>query len=212
MDNIPKRQTAYKLWIKDLHSGIANVDETTQLKAFEIKGKNVVRVNILGSIIEFFIQDNYGSMTIDDGSAQIRLKLWNEDVGLIKNKQIGDFVMVVGRLTDFNNERYVRPEIVRNMNFDWALLRRVELNKEFGAPSKEEKVVLVKEKEIPKEVEPTLKAREIILNTIEKIEEANEEDLVSACGMPKDKVMFALYELLKEGEVFSPKKGYYSLV
>ena len=212
MENIPKRQTAFKFWIKDLYSGIAKVDETTQLKAFVVRDKSVVRVNILGNIIEFFVQDNYGSMTIDDGSAQVRLKVWNEDIDLIKDKQIGDFVMVVGRLSDFNNERYVRPEIIRNMNFDWALLRRLELNKEFGLPLKEEKVVLKKEVEVPNEVEPTLKAREIILNTIEKNEEAGEEELVNACGMPKDKVMFALYELLKEGEIFSPKKGYYSLV
>ena len=212
MDNIPKRQTAYKFWIKDLYSGIPKVDEITQLKAFEVRRKNVVRVNILGNIIETSVQDNYGSMTIDDGSAQVRLKVWNDDVELIKNKQIGDFVLVVGRLSDFNNERYVRPEIVRNMTFDWALLRRLELNKEYGVPSKEDKVVLKKEEVVPDEVEPTLKAREIILNTIEKNEEASDDDLINACGMPKDKVMFALYELLKEGEVFSPKKGYYSLV
>ena len=103
MDNIPKRQTAYKFWIKDLYSGIAKVDEITQLKAFEVRGKNVVRVNILGNIIETSVQDNYGSMTIDDGSAQVRLKVWNDDVELIKNKQIGDFVLVIGRLSDFNN-------------------------------------------------------------------------------------------------------------
>ena len=212
MDNIPKRQTAYKFWIKDLYSGIPKVDEITQLKAFEVRRKNVVRVNILGNIIETSVQENYGSMTIDDGSAQVRLKVWNDDVELIKNKQIGDFVLVVGRLSDFNNERYVRPEIVRNMTFDWALLRRLELNKEYGVPSKEDKVVLKKEEVVPDEVEPTLKAREIILNTIEKNEEASDDDLINACDMPKDKVMFALYELLKEGEVFSPKKGYYSLV
>ena len=212
MDNIPKRQTAYKFWIKDLYSGIPKVDEITQLKAFEVRGKNAVRVNILGNIIETSVQDNYGSMTIDDGSAQVRLKVWNDDVELIKNKQIGDFVLVVGRLSDFNNERYVRPEIVRNMTFDWALLRRLELNKEYGVPSKEDKVVLKKEEVVPDEVEPTLKAREIILNTIEKNEEASDDDLINACDMPKDKVMFALYELLKEGEVFSPKKGHYSLV
>ncbi len=214
MDNIPirKRQTAYKLWIKDLYSGVAKVDETTQLKAFEVRGKNVVRVNILGNIIDFFVQENYGSMTIDDGSAQIRLKVWNEDVELIKEKQVGDFVMVVGRLNDFNEERYVRPEVIRNMNFDWALLRKLELSKEFGEPLKEEKVVLVKEKGVANEVEPTLKAREGILVTIEKIEVASEEDLVNACGMPREKVMVALFELLKEGEVFSPKKGFYSLV
>jgi len=212
MDNIPKRQTAYKFWIKDLYSGIPKVDETTQLKAFEVRGKSVVRVNVLGNIIDTSVQDNYGSMTIDDGSAQIRLKVWNDDVELMKEKQVGDFVMIIGRLSDFNNERYVRPEIIRNMSFDWALLRNLELNHEYGAPSREEKIILKKEESVPDEVEPTLRAREIILNTIEKNEEASEDDLVSACGIAKDKVMFALYELLKEGEVFSPKKGYYSLV
>jgi hypothetical protein len=57
-----------------------------------------------------------------------------------------------------------------------------------------------------------LKAREIILNTIEKMDVAGEEDLISACGMAKEKVLFAINELVKEGEIFSPKKGSYSLV
>lgn len=212
MENIPKRQTAYKFWIKNLHSGVMKIDEVTQLKVFEIIGKNVLRVNVLGNIIESFVQNDYGSLTIDDGSAQIRLKMWNEDVELVKDKQVGDFVMVIGKLTDFNDERYIRPEIVRNMNFDWALLRNLELNKEFGTPSKEERVVLQKEAVIPNEVEPTLKAREIILLTIEKLEKASDEDLVRACSMPRERVMVALHELLKEGEIFIPKNGFYSLV
>jgi RPA family protein len=212
MENIPKRQTAYKFWIKDLYYGVAKIDEVTQMKVFSVREKNVARVNLIGNIIELFVQDNYGSLTIDDGSAQMRLKVWNEDIDLVKDKQVGDFVMVIGRLTDFNDERYIRPEIVRNVNFDWAILRKLELSKEFGEPLKEARVVIVKEEVIPDEVEPTLKAREIILNTIEKMDVAGEEDLISACGMAKEKVAFAINELVKEGEIFSPKKGSYSLV
>ena len=131
--------------------------------------------------------------------------------GLLEGKQVGDFVLIVGRINEFNGERYIRPEIIRLISFDWALLRRLELIKEFGIPSIEEKVAVSSVVDTI-EVEPSLAARERILEVIDKFDDISENDLVKECGMNKDKVLVALYELLKEGEIFSPKKGYYSLV
>ena len=151
-------------------------------------------------------------MLVDDGSGTIRLKVWGDDLDLLKEKKVGDLVLVVGRVNEFNDERYIRPEIVRTIETDWALLRRLELVKTYGAPKKEEKVVVPVEDKPQEEVEPSLAAREVIINTIEKFEEADEAKLIEACKMPRDKVMVALNDLLKEGEVFSPKKGLYRLV
>src|SRR3989338_836417 len=159
-----KRQTAYKIWLKDVHLVESKFDEVSGLPSFSLHGKQVLRV------------------------------------------------LVIGRIAEYQGERYLRPEIIRIVDLDWALLRRLELMKEYGVPTKEEKIVLPKEKDSVPEVEPSLAARERILHTIEKNEEVSENVLLEECKMSKDKVMVALYDLLKEGEIFSPKKGFYRLV
>ena len=209
MDALPKRQVAYKVWIKDIFSAESKSEDGKI--SFFIKDKQVGRVNIIASVIEDSVVGTYGSLVVDDGSSQIRLKVWNDDLWLLEGKQVGDFVLIVGRINEFNGERYIRPEIIRLISFDWALLRRLELIKEFGIPSIEEKVAVSSVVDTI-EVEPSLAARERILEVIDKFDDISENDLVKECGMNKDKVLVALYELLKEGEIFSPKKGYYSLV
>ncbi|HIH14877.1 MAG: hypothetical protein QT08_C0023G0007 [archaeon GW2011_AR17] len=207
-----KRQTAYKIWLKDVHLVESKFDEVSGLPSFSLHGKQVLRVNVIGSVIGSFQSGMYGSLVLDDGSAQVRVKVWADDLSLIENKTIGDFVLVIGRIAEYQGERYLRPEIIRIVDLDWALLRRLELMKEYGVPTKEEKIVLPKEKDSVPEVEPSLAARERILHTIEKNEEVSENVLLEECKMSKDKVMVALYDLLKEGEIFSPKKGFYRLV
>ncbi len=206
-----RRRTAYKVWIGDIHRAKSKVQESGLL-VYDIREKDVARVNILGGVINVFSAENYGSMMVDDGSGNIRLKVWGDDKDLFEGKNIGDVVLVVGRVGDFNGERYVRPEIVRKVEMDWALLRRLELVKEYGTFKKEEKVVVKIEEEVQEEVEPSLAAREIVMNLIEKFEEVDEEKLVVSSKMPRDKIMVALNDLLKEGEVFCPKKGFYRLV
>lgn len=209
---IMKRQTAYKVWTKDIHSAQTQIDPTSGFPIFLLSGKAFVRVNIIGSIIDSFTSGNYGSFVLDDGSAQVRLKVWADDLYLLDGKGIGDLVLVVGRVAEFNGERYVRPEIIRSISQDWALFRRLELVKLYGEAKREVTVVMEREEVSVPEVEPSLVAREMILSTIEKQEEISDEALFQACALPKDKVATALYDLLKEGEIFSPKKGYYRLV
>lgn len=209
---VMKRQTAYKVWIKDIHSAKSQIDASSGLPSFLIREKTLVRVNFIASIIDTFSSGTYGSVVVDDGSGQVRLKVWGDDLVLLEGRGIGDLVLIIGRVSQFNDERYVRPEIIRTVSQDWALLRRLELIKEYGVPQKEERILLEKEEHSPPEVEPSLAAREIILATIEKQEEVAEDEIFKACALPREKVTTALYDLLKEGEIFSPKKGYYRLV
>ena len=137
---IIKRQTAYRVWLRDIHSSESQVDETSGLKIFSAYGKHIVRVNVIGSVIGYFYSGGYGSLVIDDGSAQVRLKVWADDLSLVEGRDIGDFVLIIGRIAEFKGERYIRPEIVRLISLDWALLRRLELMKEYGVPIKKKKL------------------------------------------------------------------------
>jgi RPA family protein len=212
MDKPIKRHTAYKVWIRDVHKSPEKIDEDSGLPYLDINDKHVSRVHLFGSIINTRATEGYGSLILDDGSANIQLKTWGADVYLAEDKQVGDLVFVVGRYSTFNNERYIRPEVVRRVSMDWALLRRLELTKEYGIPSKEEKVEVAPDNPPQTETGSSLSLREAILNEIEKQDEVEEEALITVCNMPKEEVMLAVQDLLKEGEIFCPKKGYYRLV
>jgi len=207
-----KRNTAYKVWINNLHKTEMQVNPDTGFPFLPIKDKKVVRVNLFGSVISKFVGDTYGSVVIDDSSGSLRIRVWQDDLYLFEDLEIGNMVFVVGRWADFDGERYLRPEIVRKVSIDWALLRRLELIKEFGIPSKEEKVMVEEESNEKEEVEPSLVAREAILNVIEKFEEVSMDMIEKESEMERRKLLVALQDLLKEGEIFSPRAGFYKLV
>jgi len=213
MDTQPRRQTAYKVWIRDLKNTKGEVDDTG-LVYLPIKNKKVVRVNVIASIIDKFNSGNYMMLAVDDGSDSIQLKCWGEDAVLLEGKEIGDMILVVGRLGEYQEEVYIRPEVIRKLDsYDWALLRRLELIKEYGVPEKKEKVEVV-EKELKEEdeIEPSIAVREKILSLIEKYDEAEEEKLIDESGLPKEQIVKAIQELLKEGEVYMPRPGYLKMV
>ena len=206
------RNTAYKVWIHDIYTAMPVVDVDSGMPYLPIKDKKVVRCNIFGTVVDEDERQGYSSVEVDDGSGSIRLKVWNDDAHLVDSLEVGDMVFVIGRYAEFNDERYIRPEIIRVVNIDWALLRRLELTKEYGAPSKEERIIASEVVSDEPAVEPSRAARERILTAIEKHEEVDDAGLVAACGLTREIVMAAVLELLKEGEIFSPKPGFYRLL
>ena len=81
----PKRQTAYKFWIKDLAEAEAQINDQGMM-FFKIREKDVVRVNVLANVIHRYVSEsgNYVFVTLDDGSGQLRLKAWNDGSPAIK--------------------------------------------------------------------------------------------------------------------------------
>lgn len=204
----PKRQTAFKVWIRDLKYTKGEMEDGG-LVYLPIGGHNVVRVNIVGSVIGKNVTDNFGSIVIDDGSDNIQARVWGEDLWLVNELEVGDLVLVIARLGEFNQEPYLRPEVVRKVDMDWALLRRLELIKEYGKPEKvEEKKEVTAVVEKVEEVEPSMAVREKVLAFVEEGKEISMESLVEKVGMEEAKVKKAVDELLKEGEMFMPRPGF----
>tara|TARA_Y100000310_G_C20696549_1_gene826140 strand:- start:3635 stop:4273 length:639 start_codon:yes stop_codon:yes gene_type:complete len=201
---VPKRQTAYKVWIRDLKHTKGEMEGS--LVYLPIGGNRVVRVNVVGSVIGKNVSENYGNLILDDGSETIQARVWGEDLWLLEGLEVGDLVLAVARLGEFNQEVYLRPEIVRKIDMDWALLRRLELIKKFGKPDRVEKKDVNVEK--VDEVEPSLAVREKVLSVVESAEELSMDALVAKVGVGEDKVKRAVDELLKEGEMFMPRPGY----
>jgi|SRR3989338_2065785 len=126
-----KRQIAYKLKIGDILRGKTIMDNE-RFGFLELDSKKVVRVNIVANIVEKYnsSEKQYVSLTIDDASGQIRIKIFGDDVAKFQNINQGDTVMIIGLLRWYNNELYLTPEIMKIQDPRYLLVRKLEFEKE----------------------------------------------------------------------------------
>jgi len=128
------RQTAYKAWIGDLLSGVF-IKGRGDFEASYIaaRGLNISRVNLIGVVISSDAKEGFSSAVVDDGSGAIALRAWKEDVSRLAGVEIGNLVLVVGKVRSFNGSTYVIPDFVRKLdNTEWMKFRKFELEKKFG--------------------------------------------------------------------------------
>jgi len=224
MEQLPKRQTAYKFWIKDIVEAEASVSDEGRL-FFKVKEKDVARVNLMANIIHKYVSGsgNYVFVTLDDGSGQIRVKAWNDDTGILTNYNVGDPIIVVGKLGLNNNEIFIRPEVLKKMeNNDWELVRKLELIKLYGK-FKGEKSFVKDEEEVVDQIiveevivsdSPSIAMREKVISAIEVADKDGLEEgvLLKEVGGSEEEVMQVVQDLLSEGEIFQPKKGFLKLI
>lgn len=136
---VQKRQTAHKVWISILHNGkyVKQMGEF-EPNYVEYNGKEIGRVNVIGTITSKFSSEDKGyvALTLDDGSASIRIKAWKEDALAIEKYKAGDMVQVVGKPKEYNEEIYISPELVSLVpDPNIELLRKLELLKDHGKVS-----------------------------------------------------------------------------
>lgn len=127
------RHIAYRVWINDLLTGNF-VFRESELDSSHIliNDKKISRVNLIATVIQKYESEDlsYVSITIEDGSADIRVKAWRDDVDLISDLMIGDLIMIIGRVKKYEDEIYLVPEIVKKINSNWELVHKSLLLKE----------------------------------------------------------------------------------
>ncbi len=200
-ENKFKRHTAFKLRIGDLLIGKPMMDGDRFL-FLELGNKKIVRVNIIGNIVEKYESEGdkkYSFFTLDDGSGQIVLKVFGDDVEKFKYIIQGQTVLVIGVLRNWNKETYISPEIIREQDPKYLLVRKMEIEKEKNKNSDilgKEQIIAVKDR---------------ILGKIKDSEENG--------GIETDKLIMELTDIspeiinqevqkfIEEGIVFEPRPG-----
>ncbi len=113
-----RRQTAYRLSISDINDNpYIKTDGDFEPNYIDLKGKlQVGRVRVIGDVtMTYFSPDgNYGSIGIDDGTGNIRVKIW-KDTSLLEGLEKGQTVDLIGKVRQWNDENYIVPEAVRLM-------------------------------------------------------------------------------------------------
>ena len=196
-----KRHIAFKFRIGDILIGKPIMDGE-RFSFLELGDKKIMRINIIGNIVDKYESEGekkYSFFTLDDGSGQIKLKSFGDDVEKFKNINQGQTVLVIGVLRNWNNETYISPEIIKEQNTKYLLVRKLELEKEKSKnsdPLGKDQIIAVKDK---------------ILGTIKNSEEEG--------GIEVDKIIMNLRDIspeiinqeiqkfLEEGIIFEPRPG-----
>lgn len=196
-----KRNTAYKYRIGDILIGKPIFDQDKFLY-LELGDKHISRVNIIGNIVDRYDSEGekkYTFFTFDDGSGQIKLKVFGDDKVKFKDVSQGQTVVVIGVVRNFNNETYLAPEIIKEQSPKYLLIRKLELEKERvkSAPKIEKKEVTA--------------IRDKLLDKIKSSEEQGGVDLdkliLEFREASPEIINQEIQKFLEEGIAFEPRPG-----
>lgn len=240
---MPKRMPAVKVRIKDIVMGkffFGNAEELKPAYVITRFGQKVCRVNILATVVDKFVNEaeTYATISLDDGTEAIRAKLFRERVRLAKEIEVGDLVIVIGKLKQFNSEIYVNAEIVRKVSDpNYEMYRKLEILRELrNLGELVKKVKELKDKLTEDEFREELKrigldeesARVIIesereevdykptvLELIEKLDEGDGVEiskLFEVLSLPEEVVESVITDLLASGYLYEPEPGKFKKV
>lgn len=208
-----QRNTAYKLWISQILSG--RYVSTEDQNYLDLNDFQIFRVNIIGNITFVNSSEGYASALLDDGSGVIRLKTWQQSTQLLSSLNLGDIALVIGKVKEYNGERYISPDMVKRLDdINWLLVRQLELLKEYPISHKQdtEKPALFHEEKI--EDSPLFRLTPSLRNKILEFidskaisDGAGVDDITASLKIDKKGVEAAIFELVKEGAVYEYKPG-----
>ncbi len=195
-----KRHIAYKFRIGDVLIGKPILDNE-RFAFLELGDRKIVRVNVIGNIIEKFEssgESRFSSFTIDDGSGQIRLKSFGDDVERFKDLTQGQTVLVIGVLRFFNNELYISPEVIKEQDSRYLLVRKLEIEKEKPIESslRKEQIVAIKDRIL-----------DIIKNSENNGGAETEKIILDLKEASPEMINKEIEKLLEEGIIFEPRPG-----
>jgi len=205
MPQLRKREIAHKLRIGDLLRGNQVFEESESLnKMLRFVGlgeKKIVRVNIIANVIDKFESEGetkFASITLDDGSGQIRARLFGNDISKFRDITQGDTLIIIGMLRSYNQELYILPEIIKKQDPKYLLVRKLEIDRSFPQqPTIEQK------KEIKAYRDEII---EMIKNS-EQYEGIDKDEIITKLKAQPNLVTQEIQKLLEEGIIYEPRPG-----
>jgi len=115
-----ERMTAVRASISDITNG--NFGDDTGQHVVSPYGVELRRVVVVGFVVSKFYREGddsgkkrFESVTLDDGTDTIRLKVWDEDAAVLERVKENILALVIGKVRKYEDETYIVPEIVREL-------------------------------------------------------------------------------------------------
>lgn len=198
MESQYKRNIAYKHKVGSILSG-KPIIESERLKSLEIDNKQIARVNIIANVVDKYIQEGekkFGSITLDDGSGQIKIKTFGEDVDeKFSNLNLGDTILLIGLLRSWNNELYISPEIIKKKDPSYLLLRKLEIESEMPRSMEKPERIVMKDKILS------------MIKDAEKEQGVDIEKIILELKEHPDLINSEIKHLLEDGVIYEPRPG-----
>ncbi len=237
--------TARKVRLADITNGRYFAGSKEEMKASYIispLGQKVSRASIVATVIDKFESDDgkYSSVTVDDGTDVINVRAFGEDVAIFEGKEIGDLVLVIGKVKEYNGELYLNGEVIRKVEPNFEMLRKLEVLDELLEAKKIVKEITeLKEKLTGEElannvsqrygmdkeclsivldnlkVKKEVDYRPKILELISSLDEGDGVEMSKLLGLsdlPENIIEKAMNNLLSSGSVYEPYPGKFKVV
>ena len=194
MPNNIKREIAYKVRIKDILDGryIKEEGEWVPNYAITADGRRISRANIIGIVIakkdDFFI--------IDDG-AKISARFFN---GIKMDFDVGDTILLIGRIREFNNEIYIVPDATKRIDNRWMDVRKHELSLTVGTSEPNGLADAAVENKAEHNEDG-------LIETIKRLDNGNGADVGEILKMKGSEMKKVIESLLKNGDIFEIVPG-----
>lgn len=187
MNNI--KRSAKRIWIGDiLKSTIIKNNGIDQNQILTIYGE-IYKVLIMGLIVS--LEDN--AFLIDDGTGIIRAVYFDKK---IFDFSLGDFVLVIGKVREYNNNKYIPIDIIRKVDKKWFDIHKLELNhiKKIDLPIQEE----------DQNIGPYQKVINLIA-VMDKGEGVDISKIIASLNIENCELI--INNLIEEGEIFEISPG-----
>ena len=121
MAQMSERMTAVRSSVSDIINGTYSDDNGPHI--ISPFGVELRRVVIVGFVVNKFYREGddsgkkrFESVTIDDGTETIRVKVWGEeDATVLEGVKESILALVIGKVRKYEDEVYLVPEIVREL-------------------------------------------------------------------------------------------------
>lgn len=206
-----KRQVAKKLYINDALGGSFVKGQGNDVSYIVTGGGEISRVNIIATLVSM---ESPTSFVIDDGTGKITVRGFDD---YIRDEfSLGDPLLILGKIREFSEERYIVPEIVRRVTDPrWIELRKKELGKKTDiqetaseppqhTPKPETPVEEISEVDMGESLNRSDQIYDLI-KKMDKGEGASTDEVISKSGdSDTEKIIM---NLLKEGDIFEIAPG-----
>ncbi|MBU1111871.1 MAG: OB-fold nucleic acid binding domain-containing protein [archaeon] len=209
-----KRWNAIKSNLKTIKLG-EYVDEGPEKPNYLLssEGKKIYRLNLMATVLEIKTTGTVTTFLVDDGSEQIMLRFF-EDNKFKENFNVGDSILIIGRIREFNQEKYITPDIVKKIDSRWLKVRALELNfkneekciasqqgeNDFYEHNQEIKETTTKYKKSEEKIVFIDKSEEHFLSEEIIVEDVPKEEIELEEEIPPAEKLFKLIKDLDQGE------------